>query len=341
MDEDLSDCGTDYNLDYELRMVTNMTTEIQTQLSLAADIEITQALNNYLAGVFTDNAKDVDLGFYDVVRDPVVGDSLRLYQQSHIMNANQSSYTLYIPIRQYMHLAVANIVDNGLVSLEDGEWCHASRLAQPDLDTIPPHRTGLFTARLEMDIKEVDEDQEFNVSLYMANCASSLIIDTLGSGVRDFKVYASGFATAFRICDSTFVFRQSPGKDPVVVADEVELEEETGSVCFACINFPSRDPMREEPPEDSKTIIETEDPFISERADEAIWTYTVYATLPDGSVTQSVLGVFKPLRAGQFKIIRARVQGGMGGVVPKDNTVGASIRTDWHPGMETEVPLGD
>ena len=33
IDDDLSDCSNGYKLDYELRLVTNMTTELQTQLT--------------------------------------------------------------------------------------------------------------------------------------------------------------------------------------------------------------------------------------------------------------------------------------------------------------------
>ena len=40
IDEDMRDCETDTRLDYELRLVTNMTTELQTQLSLEEDAEV-------------------------------------------------------------------------------------------------------------------------------------------------------------------------------------------------------------------------------------------------------------------------------------------------------------
>ena len=87
VDENLSDCETDYHIDYELRLVTNMTTELQTQLSTQVELTpVATALQNHLRGVFTDYAHDVDLSFYDVKED-----SLRLHHETHIMNANQSS----------------------------------------------------------------------------------------------------------------------------------------------------------------------------------------------------------------------------------------------------------
>ena len=85
IDEDLRHCETTYNIGYELRLVTNMTTELQTQLSMATDVQVASALGDYLKNVFTDHAHDVDLSFYDVF-----GDSLRLHHESHIMDASSA-----------------------------------------------------------------------------------------------------------------------------------------------------------------------------------------------------------------------------------------------------------
>ena len=143
VDQDMSDCETDYTLDYELRLVTNMTTELQTQLSMAADVNVSAALKQYMSGIFTDYAHDVNLSFYDVY-----GDSLRLHNEHHIMDANQSSYTLFIPVRKYMHIAIANIDDNHEVGLEKDELCHTSRLFQPIRDTVESHSTGVVYGQL-------------------------------------------------------------------------------------------------------------------------------------------------------------------------------------------------
>ena len=327
VDEDMQDCETDYQINYELRLVTNMTTELETELSVAAEVEVATALRAYLQNIFTDFAHDVDLGFYDVVRDDAAGDSLRLQHQSHIMDANQSSYTLYIPIRRYEHLAVANIEDNSLVSYAGGGLCHEASLVQEIRDTVDCHRTGLFTARMPIDIRE-GEDQEFHVKLYMANCASSVVIDTTDSHLKDIRVYATGFANAFSVCDSIYRFQYTS----VVRADKVEVEQ-PGSVCYTCVTFPSRDTDPQ-----SKTIIETEDPFVSQSAEGSLWRYKIYATCQDGTVTESVLGVFKPLRAGQLKIIKVKVYQN-GSVQSADPTVGVSVTLDWQGGQEYPIDL--
>lgn len=335
VDEDMSDCETDYDINYELKLVTNMTTELSTELttglstelSLAANLQMAASLKAYLQEVFTDFAHDVDLSFYDVVADEAVGDSLRLHHEYHIIDANQTTYNLYIPLRPYMHLAVANIADNGVVALEGDGLCHSSRLVQEVKDTIGNHKTGLFTARMPLDIVE-GVSQTFNVGLYMANCASSLIIDTLDSHIRDLRVFATGFATAFNICDSTYNFQYTP----VVRPDRVESPE-SGLVCFTAVTFPSR-----EPEDLTRSIMETTDPFVSESAVGSLWRYYVYATMPDGTITETILGVFKPLRAGQFKIIKVKLYPN-GTAQPSDPTVGVNITTDWTPGGEINVDL--
>ena len=325
VDEDLRDCGTDYDLDYELKLVTNVSTEISTELetTLSTELELSAALalRNYLKNIFTDYAHDVDLSFYDVVDD-----SLRLHHEEHIMDANQSNYTLYIPIRQYMHTALANILGNQLVDVKDGDWCHREKLHQVEGDTLTSHTTGLFTARLPMDIQE-GEDQKFNVHLYMVNSATAIVVDTLNSHIRDIKMYATGFATDFSVCDSLYFFNHTP----VFRMDELSLEE-PGGYCFTAVHFPSRNPA------DTKSIIDSQDPFVSEDAPNSLWQIRAYVTLADGTVTETILSVMNPLMAGQLRIIKAKAYID-GSLAPGNPTVGVNVTLDWKSGMEHEVPL--
>lgn len=325
IDEDMSSCDTDYTLDYELQLVTNLTTELQTQLSMQPELDVVaSALMDQLSPVFTDHAHDVDLSFYDVQED-----YSRLHHESHIMDANQTSYTLYIPVREYFHVAVANLQpvnpDGSLaqkqIYLVGDEKRPTSRIEQPvnsTDNTIPSHHTGVFTARLPMNIKE-GEDQEFNVNLYMANCASALVLDTLGSGIKDVRVFASGFANGFNLADSTYIFSFTPQ----VQADEVKVEDHR-FMCFSEVNFPSKDLI-------TKSVIDTDDPYISEASEEELWRYTIYIKAQDGSVTETILSVKLPLKPGQFKLISGKVQPD-GGVAPREPYVGASVTLQWNDG---------
>jgi len=323
VDEDLRDC--DYDLDYELTLVTNVSTEISTELetSLSTELELSAALalRSYLKNIFTDYAHDVDLSFYDVVED-----SLRLHHEEHIMDANQSNYTLYIPIRQYMHTALANMVENQMIEVKDGDWCHREKLHQVEGDTLTSHTTGLFTARLPMDIQE-GVSQNFNVHLYMANAATAVVIDTVGSHIRDLKLFATGFATDFSVCDSLYYFNQAP----VFRMDRLALDE-SGGYCYAAVHFPSRNPT------EVKSVLDSQDPVVSEDADSPIWQIKAYVTLPDQSVTETILGVTKALHAGELKIIKVKALEN-GAVQPDDPTVGVSVQLDWQSAGEHEVPL--
>ena len=92
----------------------------------------------------------------------------------------------------------------------------------------------------------------------------------------------------------------------MVEPDEIVLDY-SNSVCFSCVTFPSRDGTRE--------------------GEEELWYFDVYTTLTDGSVTRTVLGVSKPLQAGQLEIIRVRALNN-GAVYPDDSVdsyVGASV----------------
>ena len=167
IDDDLTDCYNDnqYQMYYQLKLVTNMTTELQTELTTMTELSVAGTLETHLKDIFSDFAHDVDLSFYDTE-----GMLERLQHDQHIMDANQSSYTLTLPMRKYKHLAVANITDNEVVGLVNDEKCNSSQLLQSDAvgGVIGSHTTGLFTARQPMEVLE-GVDQTFNVRLYMAN----------------------------------------------------------------------------------------------------------------------------------------------------------------------------
>jgi hypothetical protein len=320
IDDDLSDCGNTFEMDYELRLVTNMTTELKTQLTTMTELSVANALTTHLKDIFTDFAHDVDLSFYDTE-----GNLGRLQHDQHIMDANQSSYTLTLPMRKYMHLAIANIADNDVVSLKGDEYSNSSTLQQANgqltdgIETLPSHTTGLFTARQPMELLS-GVDQTFNVSLYMANCAVALVIDPKGLAYTDLKVYATGFAEAFNVSDSTYVFTENP---PLVIAEQVE----TGNnlLCFCSVNFPSRDAI----PASAKS-----------RAKEStsLWQLKVYLTKPDGSITETVLDIDEPLKAGNLKIIKCGLDAD-GAVRPYNSTVGVSVTLDWNNAGEYDTPL--
>jgi hypothetical protein len=209
-------------------------------------------------------------------------------------------------MQEYMHLAVANIAENHVVGLSNDENCQTSMLQQTDDSPIASHTTGLFTARLPMEVLS-GVSQTFNVKLYMANSAVALVLDTKGHAYSEMKVYATGFAKEFMIEDSTYVF---PEKEVLVRADKVDTGNEL--LCFCSVNFPSHNPDEV-------------------GADEPLWQLRVYVTMPDGNITETIIDVKEQLKAGELKIIKGELDD-EGAVRPYDSTVGVSVTLDWNEG---------
>lgn len=321
VNEDLSVCTTD-TLDYQLRLVTNITTELETQLSLELDTEVRWMMEEYLEDIFTDYARDVDLSFYDNSALPMA----RLQHRKEQMNGSESSYSLILPARAYRHLAIANIAASKNVTLESDDECYTSSLIQhADGNIVKPHTTGLFTARKDLDVKN-GIDQHFDVRLYMANSASGLVLDMEEAPViKDIRAVVTGFADEFNISDSTYVFNSSAD-----VETELLETQDKGTRCYASVHFPSAEPA------ESKVIIQVDsDQDVSKTP---LWCWKVYVTLEDDSVTESIVNVYTPLRAGHVKILRARVTKG-GIVTTTDAHVGVSVTLDWSQGPEFPVDL--
>ena len=320
IDDDLSDCGNSFKLNYQLRLVTNMATELKTQLTTMTELSVANALRTHLKDIFTDFAHDVDLSFYDTE-----GDLKRLQHDQHIMDANQSSYTLTLPMRKYMHLAVANIADNNVVSQTGEEYSPSAMLQQAKgtltkgIEMLPSHTTGLFTARQPMEVLS-GVDQTFNVHLYMANSAAALVLDTKGHAFNDIKVYTTGFANTFYVRDSTYVYSETP---PLVIAERVT--NDSPLLCFCSVNFPSRNVIP------ASVMTRAKD-------NAALWQFQVYLTKTDGSITETILNIEEPLKAGDLRIIKGELDA-EGAVRPYNSTVGVSVTLDWNSGGEYVTPL--
>jgi hypothetical protein len=326
IDDDLSDCPPEesqYEMQYELKLVTNMTTELETQLTTITEFSVANALKTHLKNIFSDFAHDVNLSFYDTETTKE-----RLEHRVDIINTNQTTYDLTLPMRKYLHLAVANLDENKVVELEKDKYSYSSMLEQAagtvsdasSVRIVDSHTTGLFTARQPMEVLS-GVNQTFNVRLYMANCAAALVLDPKGHTFKDIRVYGTGFANEFHISDSTYVF---PAVSPYIKADKVETGNEL--LCYCSVNFPSPD---------ADPALSTKEPTAS---DPSLWQIKVYLTKMDGSVTQTVLDISDPLKAGDLKIIKGSLDDD-GAVRPYDPTVGVSVVLDWNKGGEYEPIL--
>ena len=312
INEDLSVCFNKFRITYVVKLVTNMTTELRNVLNQEADEPVARALYDHLKDIFTDHAHDVNLSFFLTEADSVLK-----HHEEHIINTNQESFTIELPVEKYMHLSLANIKEQKAVDYVDGALCHKAALSQHDGSQLPQcHNTGLFTARLPMDVLE-DQDQEFFVNLYMANSAVALVVDSLGSHAKDMKVFLDGMADGFLIADSTYTFNSNT----LVPASEVSVPGGHQS-CYVGVCFPSRDTATRTVSADGT----------SSSADGSIWSIKAYVQTADGKTTENILYVRDPLQAGCLKIIKVKLQPN-GSFLTVDLNVGLSVTLDWKEGI--------
>lgn len=307
INDDLSDCGKDVELTYRMQLITNMHHEIDSVLGEPQDKPVADALRQTMSLYFNDQGHDLDLSFYDRT------EGTRTDQHAADMNgATQASYTIYLQQADYRHTAVANLRQNGIASWAGAETMAKAMLANTTADTIGPHQTGIFTGRHTFSVTNSDQKLSGLVDLYMANDAAAVVIDTTGVQVKGITAYLEGLANAFSTADSIYHYdrRQTIRTERLAVSQGSE-------VCYYGMGFPS--------------------PETPTRADEApyYWRMLVYVTMVDGTVTENVLTIGKPLRAGQLKIIKLRLKED-GEVTSVDAEVGVSVTLDWKEGPHFE-----
>ncbi len=324
INEDWSDCES---VLYDLRLITNMEIEMRTILDAEADSLVKQSLRNYLKDIFIDYAHDVDLSFYSTDAE-----GARLHHDQRIMNATERSFSLFLPVYRYMHTAVANVQNNGVIKLRNDEYCKTTTLAtsfandrNSPSNIIPVQRTGLFSARLPIEIEDA-KDQSFFVHLYMVNCATALVLDRSLCDYTDIKIYTTGFATDFHVADSVFIYPSALSDAPLVSAEQVPVDGNSSQICFCSVNYPSPEPVA------TRSVVETTEPFLSRTAAETLWQYRCYVTLADGTTTESIISLRTPLRAGQLKILKGHILPDGEVFVTSDVQAGVSVTLDWKEG---------
>ena len=313
IDEDLSECGHDYRIDYSVRLRTNITTEISAELATPTEQAFGGRLQGALKDVFTDHARDVYLAFY-------TDDGSLSQHEQHQMDASEASYTLYLPVKDYKHLAIANADAEPLVAIDGKANLKTLALHQQETDTIDSHSVGLFSARLPMHVE--DRDQDFDVTLHMQNCASCLVLSSGDTQPDEVWGYADGFADAFDADDSTYVFSRN-----TVVRERLLLDESAGLYGLYAATFPSRDVAPSA----------TSSPRTAGVSADALWRIYVYVRM-GGKITQTTLSVAAPLRAGQLRIIKGVIKPD-GSIATNTQSVGVSVKLDWKPGGQHDIEV--
>ena len=314
IDDDLSVCGVDLRIDYEMRLTMDMQVAIEAELRAESDSPVAAALRSWLEPIFEGTDHHVELCFYsddeaDEMRDHAIEE----------VTARRSSFTFYLPRENYMHLAVVNANGNGEVYTYDSVHSSTMYIECADIDTLPSHPTAIYTARYPIVLNDLSEDENrsFVVNLYPVSAAVALVLDTSVHRVPRMEVFLRGTASGFAVKDSAFRY----DRPTIVRAEKLDAR------CYAAVSMPSRDALPALAPQR----------YMDES--EALWELVSRVTLPNGKITETVLSVSEPLLAGDLEIIRCEVQDD-GSLMPVGNShVGASVTLDWKDGGEHEIDI--
>ena len=300
IDEDMSKCGKDYKIKYNLVLNTQIHTLIDIDLNTTEERHIANRLKQELGTVFTDHALDNDLSFF-------IGKDLYRHE-ANIMNANSVSYTIYLPRNDYQNLSLANTGSARNVKITGANVCKALALEQEQKDTINSHNIGLFTSRLSID--ENDFEHDLQTTLYMANSSAVVVIDQSKVQPTELWGFVEGMATQFQVNDSTY----SSSLNTMVRAKRINQDFITNSIpthdALYTVNFPSIKPE---------------------------WRYHVIARV-NGKYTETIFTMNEPLKAGKLKIIKTRLKED-GSLSTSNTAVGVSVKLDWKPGGSHDVEI--
>lgn len=307
IDEDLSDCGKDYRINYRLTLHSNIDVEINDVLTTDDQRLFATELKQALGSVFSDYATDNDLSFF-------VKDALS-HHEANKMNANSASYTIYMPRNDYRHLALANMANETQVSIKAPELASTLMLDQVKTDTVESHNCGIFSSRLS--IAADDFDHDLNTQLYMQNCAAAVFIDLNGQQPENVFSFVEGTANSFMVNDSVYSY------DRGTIVKARKIAGHSRYCGFAAVCFPSKDNsgaarMQQEAAEDN-----------------GLWQMHVIVKI-NGKYTESILKVGDPLKAGQLKVVKVRMNSD-GSVTPTMPSVGVSVKLDWKPGGSHDI----
>jgi len=323
IDDDLSVCDEELFINYQVQLHTELSMQLEAELVSETETPVRKALEKWLSPIFTDRAKDIDLRFFSGDEDEI------RYQIQEVINDNRTSYTIVLPKEDYMHLAVANIADDRQVHLLEGAHSRTMMLRLSEEEVLAPLTTGVFTARLPMQVDETS--QRFDVRMYMVTSAVALIVDTTSCPeLVGLEGYMMGSACGFSLRDSAFAYDNKCR----MMMEEVEIESQVQKAksqspitnyqspitnnpysCYGTVCFPTRD--------------------------EGKWTVSMRATLTDNRHTTTTLTIDDPLKAGTLRIIRCVVdeKGKLEPDEEHDADVGAAVELDWNDGTIIDIEL--
>ncbi len=176
IDDDLSVCGEEYNLNYEMRLVTEIKLTIEEKLSAETDKPLAEALQKWCDPIFSGYANDLEMDFYSLDGR----DELRHHFSDNSMT---------------------------LLGTQHAATMHLEEVGS---DTIESHATSVYSARLPLMLQNIKQDTKFDVHLYMVSCAVALAVSDSSKNTHPVlsKMLVTGTATGFNVNDSTYSYNR-------------------------------------------------------------------------------------------------------------------------------------
>lgn len=301
IDEDLSRCGVNYNINYVVNQQTDLHSEIRYVLPSAAEQQVAASLETAMGGMFTDVAHDLDLSFY-------VDNALR-YHENNVIDASSASLTFYMNQADYRHLILANVTGESQAGIDGADSDLTMTVSSAEGDTIDSHTCPMFSARTDVPLD--GRDASYSADLYMINSAVALVLADGTTNPAAVTGLVDGMATSFAVNDSTYSF----SRVQVTRMNEFAVEEYH---CLYAATLPSRNAA-------------------TGNAEDGIWQVKAYVTL-DGKITENVLHIGVPLQAGCVKIIKGIIKDD-GSITTESPEVGVSVTLDWKPGGNHDIEI--
>ena len=316
IDDDLSVCGKQVLINYQLQLHTELSVQLQAELATEPELPVRRALERWLAPIFVDTDIDVDLRFYSAEQDELE------VHRTDTLRDRHTSFTVILPKENYMHLAVANVHSSTNIELLDDEHSSTLHLSLPDEPEHHSLEAGIFSSRLPIEVS--DTMQELHVMMYMINSAVVLVMDTTAcSELAAIDGYVSGAANGFAVYDSIYDYSASRAvrMDRVPMAETAtsvsRRARTTDNVPYACV---------------AAAVMPTQD--------STAWHITLTSTLSGNRHTSTTLTIDEPLQAGSLRLFKLAM-GEDGGLTPvSDNTeVGATVELDWKKGDDHDIEI--
>lgn len=306
IDDDRSDCENSFSINYQLKVVSNINLQLSEQLQASMGSQTLATLNSYLSPILQPTTSAVHLSFFPT------GGSEPIHFDRETQGL-RTAFSLSIPADNYRHVAVIGQEDPSIF-IKDNTSAMTTHLSQFLNDTVDSHNHAALAGTLDMNVAN-NVNQEWEIDLYPAD-ASVAVVMKKNPKVTRTRVFLADLATSFTPNDSTWHWEHNS----LVRTDAVDITG-TDSVAYCGVAFPSR--------MDAPGTI---DPDVA-AAKGAVWRVVILSDLPNGTTTRSVLYMAKPLKAGDIRVIRIRVNDD-GGVSTSDSNVGASVTLDWKSGGE-------